>query len=101
MDHGLDDDVMKLRFQCGIRQLSTNDAVDVLWCDRLVLCIEGDEDVGMREPPLLELDDIQASHHLPQHLMLTYRQYVNLLRRTIGSVAMMKCVQCTNLLGKE
>jgi hypothetical protein len=70
MQHARHYRIMKLRILDFIRDLSTNNGVDVGRSTRLVGMLEYQQDVGMRKTTFLKLNDIYESDGPAKHHIL-------------------------------
>src|SRR5882762_1140233 len=62
MDHVLLHQCKQLRLSILIRQLSRQQAIDVIWSAQLVVRVEKEDHVHVRKATLLEINGMNASH---------------------------------------
>ena len=62
MYHDLGDNIIKVWLSSWIRELSTNNGVNLSWCDWPGSSIKENEEVHMGEATLLELNGIDMGH---------------------------------------
>ena len=65
MDHACFDDFMELWFSVWIRNLGTDDAVDVMHILQLAVSIKDDKQVRMGQAAFLELNDMDHGYRFP------------------------------------
>ena len=70
MHHTLRDDAVEVRLLVAIRNFSADDGINVLDGLRLVLGMQDDQDVGMRQATLLELYNVHSSHNSTQNMLV-------------------------------
>lgn len=70
MHHVLHNSLVKGWVHSRIRQLGADDLVIIVCRSQLVVRVEDDEDVGMGEAALLELDGVDVGNRAPQDATL-------------------------------
>ena len=69
MNHHRTDNAVQMWLPERIWDLCRNELVYRLWITKLVLWLQEDEQVHVREPPLLEFDGVDLGHCLSQDMI--------------------------------